>query len=663
MSDPSVSSTARVQHDTGTSYPSPVSTAGSPNIEESTQPLLDPHAQGRPDAQHSLRAASAALQAAYRRIRQVRRSLVELTEPLPPSSDAEAQYLSGNIGPGHSALLLGTSPIDESSDTDDAIDFQSLRSNLAAVDRQTQEYLDRFAPSSWSDHHQPHSHPSVSELPRHRRQPVQLPSPSLSAEPIQHNPIPRRSMLETQLARRRELLNPDDPSTFIGRRVAAREAAGPSRSVEQSAPPQADLTLRAVELERELIHLRALSQQRRTDPGRADAMSRSDIIRAARSLDIESFRAGHRQQPQPSNISTSTNVPSPNPRRWRAYRTSTSTGTRQNSNTTQSSASARTHPDRLSILSNFSVQNLSTPTSAVTRDRPLLFEEPFSYTGQRRDSRDIAESPIGSERSYFIHRRVNADGDELVHNINLEWDEEDPLSWLMPGSRERPASETPDYSAFPRRRFGPSMFDDHENVRRPRVPPPLPEPRRRGWARLDADGNAIPSDEEEELERTRAEYRIRALYQARASAAAVTARAELRVQSSVDVPPLENERSSGAFANLITRTSIAPDDYPARETTSPRVRLNSRDAATAHGQRTGFGSVIDSVLAVDSRPRQAQAQMTSDSGISAVSYGSTVPFVMDPLPIPLCQMMPLKNDRKGLVAGTRVARHAAFAGR
>lgn len=57
--------------DIGTSYPSPISTAGSPNIEEtSRQPVVEPQGQGRPDTQHNLRAASAALQAAYRRIRQ-----------------------------------------------------------------------------------------------------------------------------------------------------------------------------------------------------------------------------------------------------------------------------------------------------------------------------------------------------------------------------------------------------------------------------------------------------------------------------------------------------------------------------------------------------------------------------------------------------------------
>ncbi|KAJ7480160.1 hypothetical protein B0H11DRAFT_2280823 [Mycena galericulata] len=608
-----------------TSYPSPISTTGSPNLDQTN--TQESNAQGREDTQHSLRAASAALQAAYRRIRQVRRSLVELTEPLPPPSSPHT------IGPGHSALLLTASPIDESSDNDETLDFQTLSSNLAAMDRQSQEYLDRF------HHHQPP--PTVPELPRPRRQ-VQLPSPSSSAEPFHHPALPRRSMLESQINRRREMLNPDDSATFLGRRVAAREAAGSSRSVEPSPSSQADPILRAVEMERELLHLRTLTHQRRTDPGintRADTISRSDVVRAQRSLDMETFRA---QRQQLSSISTNVHSrPPPNPRRWRGAYRGAALETRENSGSTQSPASAHPHSDRLSILSNFSVQNLTTPTSAVARDRPLLFEEPFSYTNvRRRDSRDTVDSPIGSERSYFIHRRVNADGDELVHNINLEWDDEDPLSWLMP-TRER---ESQDYSAFPRRRFGPTMYDAHdrnENVRGSRAPLPALEPRRRGWARLDPDGNAIPSDEEEELERSRAEYRMRALYQARAS--------ERRAQSSVDVPghsTMDSERNGSAFSNLITRTSVSPDDYPGRETASPRVRLNSRDSA---GQRLGFGSVMDSVL--------------DNDALHAAPYGSSVPFIVDPLPIPLSEMMPQKEDRKSRFTGIRVSRQAGLAGR
>ncbi|KAJ6626925.1 hypothetical protein B0H10DRAFT_1997236 [Mycena sp. CBHHK59/15] len=648
------------------SYPSPISTAASSDIQETTtQPMAEPHVQGRADTQHSLRAASAALQAAYRRIRQVRRSLVELTEPL-PSLDSDAQ--NGGIGPGHSALLLTASPIEESSDTDDAIDLRALRSHLAAADGHTQyEYLDRFASTGdpWGDYQSPLTPPTAPDPPRPRRQ-VQLPSPAFSVESLNQPIIPRRSMLESQLARRREAVNPDDPATFIGRRVAAREAAGPSRPVDHPRLSHMDPVLRAVEMERELIHLRTLTHQRRTDPGlsaRADALSRSEMLRAARSLDTETFRAGHRQPP--NNISTNVPVharPPPNARRWRAMRAAE---TRQSSSgSTQSPASA--HPDRLSLLSNFSVQNLSTPTSAIARDRPLLFEEPLSYAppanGNRRDSRDTVDSPIGSERSYFIHRRVNADGDELVHNINLEWDDEDPLSWLMP-TRERLLNERQDYpSSVTRRRLAPPTFDERsEAVRGTRGQGSVvtPEIRRRGWARLDPDGNAIPSDEEEELERSRAEYRIRALYQARASAAAVTSSAERRAQSGIDVPGhlnFDSDRNAARFANLVTRTSISPDDYPTRESTSPRVRLNSRDSYP--GQRLGFGTVLDSVLSVDNRPRQTQ---TNGSGM--LIYGSSVPFVVDPLPIPLSDMMSKNTDQKGRLTGIRVSRHAGFAGR
>ncbi|KAJ7226013.1 hypothetical protein GGX14DRAFT_350210 [Mycena pura] len=594
MADAVPSSAPAAATGLGTSYPSPVSTAGSPNMEEtSRQPISDPSAQRSDSQQQSLRAASAALQAAYRRIRQVRRSLGELmAEPLP-----SPESVAGIMGPNHSALVLTASPVEESSDANDVIDFQRLRSNLAEVDRQTQEYLDRFAPGSWSDHQQVSS---AAVLPRTRSH-MQLPSPSpSSSEPLHHLTIPRRSMLESQLTRRREVLNPDDATTFIGRRVAAREAAGTSRPLDTPPSSHMDPSLRAAEMERELLYLR--TPTRRTDPGmvataRADALSRSELVRAARSLDMDIIRAGQRQQP--------TNAPSHpwQPRRWRTYRAAAET--RANSSTQSPQASLPPHPDRLSLLSNFSVQNFSTPTSALPRDRPLLFEEPLSYVnGQRRDSRD-ADSPGGSERSYFIHRRLNADGDELVHNINLEWDDDDPLSWLIP-SREHSMNENPD---FYRRRVASSdphdRSDSGRGARGPLPLEPIPEPRRRGWARLDLDGNPIPSDEEEELERSRAEYRIRALYQARASAAAASSRVEWSAQSSNDMP-VHSHHDVGAFSNLITRTSVASLD---------------------------------------------------------TSYGSAVPYVVDPLPIPLSEMVLSKNDRNHRAAAVRVSRHAGLGGR
>ncbi|KAJ7649783.1 hypothetical protein FB45DRAFT_2893 [Roridomyces roridus] len=141
------SPTTGATNETRTSHPSPVSMAHSPNLDQNVLVAQESGniGQGGNDPRPQLRVASSALQAAYRRIREVRRSLIKLDSR---SSDPS------NIGPEHSPLLFTESPVDEfSSDTDDPIDLQALRSNLAAVDRQSQKYLDRFAPGSGNDDH------------------------------------------------------------------------------------------------------------------------------------------------------------------------------------------------------------------------------------------------------------------------------------------------------------------------------------------------------------------------------------------------------------------------------------------------------------------------------------------------------------------------------
>jgi len=122
-------------------------------------------------------------------------------------------------------------------------------------------------------------------------------------------------------------------------------------------------------------------------------------------------------------------------------------------------------------------------------------------------------------RSYRVRRRLNADGDELVSTVNLE--PESPRSveplWDVPRRRRFPIAPTPptvDDSYRERRRdenrqepeaivfsrvTSPSDSEPHSipmNSRR------LPS-RRRGWARLDPDGNEISTDEEEMIERAR----------------------------------------------------------------------------------------------------------------------------------------------------------------
>jgi len=498
----------------GSSYPSPVSSTASPNLDDNSgqvpRPLPEVFARDHAQTQNSLRQASAALEAAYRRIRQVRRSLLELSDTLPPSDSQTRISNSNDIGPGHDAIMLAGTPVEDPSDSDEAMDLERLRSSLPAsttVDGREQieadfgrdeHYFDAER-ARWSDHIlQPA--PANSEDPVGTvRQP--LPSHTLNSplSPTRHTFHPRRrSWLESQLSRRREQ-NPNDPSTALGRRVAAREAAGGSNFVDPSIPPWLDENplSRASEIARDIENMnsRFLVQIRHTEP--AISASR-DVpprptdaeIHASRIPDVNALRAASQPQMTAGSSLFPPRPPTSN-RRWRAMRTES----RQSSGPSPNNS---TPSDRLSLLSNFSVQNLATPTSNFTRDRPLLFDEPSSYVQPtnpaRRRSEEILETTgAGADRrSYVVHRRMNADGDEHIHSINLEWDDEDSMSWLMP-TRERlqqdPALE---YMLPPRPPRAPLRYDRGSNHRSDENPvarssaapmPDLPS-RRRGWGKL-----------------------------------------------------------------------------------------------------------------------------------------------------------------------------------
>jgi hypothetical protein len=191
------------------------------------------------------------------------------------------------------------------------------------------------------------------------------------------------------------------------------------------------------------------------------------------------------------------------------------------------------------------------------------------------------------------------------------------ISWLFP-------SQEYATSLVPRR-------DPHnpETIRITRADEPTPshpdlEPRRRrGWgefflhtkpyddlgnlhwstlARLDPDGNEISWDEEEELERSRTEYRLRVL------------------QST-------HEGSNG-----------------------PEI--------LRHDGRTFHGSVLDSMLSVPAtlpRTDQWRSATTTDTQIR--------PFWVDPLPMPLSSMIRKEENQDDCHPDVIVPRHACLAGR
>lgn len=468
----------------------------------------------------------------------VRRNLFELPDVVsgyPPSTERS------EFAPNHEAIVLTGSHTEDGNRT--------RRPNLPAVAlerlRQFEIELSQVLEGEGERPSRP-ARPSLNTL-SNSEQPswVVLNSP---VSPLRQN-LPRRSLLESQVIRRRELS--EDSSTFHGRHVAAREAAASSNSTE--------LPRR---FERDLEIFRSLTRQRRSEPvNSSENTPRTEIDRNTRSLDVNVLR-GTQLTTSPTAIRGLVNFN--NFRNRRPLRTDS----RQPSTPSSGSQMA----DRLSLLSNLSVQNLSTPTSVASRERPLLFEEPSSYVN----------SPIEEDesRSYSVRRRINAQGDEVVHNITLDL-EEDPTTWSLP-VRERAQINS---TVRTTRRLA------RPNYQRDAVPAVIPSSDRvrRNWAVLDPDGDILPWDEDEELDGAR--------------------------------------RGNQAPSLLVplSRSSFFLDEDIDE---SPRVRINSRDI----DDYAVADAAIDHIIECQCRNR-----------LVIEPFGSDVPLCVDPLPMPLEKMIPSRK--------------------
>ncbi|KAL5518614.1 hypothetical protein ACEPAH_297 [Sanghuangporus vaninii] len=172
----------------------------------------------------------------------------------------------------------------------------------------------------------------------------------------------------------------------------------------------------------------------------------------------------------------------------------------------------------------------------------------FSRTARRRrEGDDLYHEVIDEEegRSYRILRRLNADGDEQVHQLNSDPWTDDPfgptalaaIRGAINGETEQQflsaaqanatnmnggTTNSNNSNAIPssldrlRRSFNivrqtqqsetdlPPLITDS-----PSLNTNMTTRRRRGWARLDANGDEIPTDEEEEIDRILTAQRIR----------------------------------------------------------------------------------------------------------------------------------------------------------
>ncbi|KAJ2933611.1 hypothetical protein H1R20_g3520, partial [Candolleomyces eurysporus] len=263
------------------------------------------------------------------------------------------------------------------------------------------------------------------------------------------------------------------------------------------------------------------------------------------------------------------------------------------------------------MLSSLSLQNFSGPPSAApSSGRPLLlFDEPESYTDApplQPLELDMIVDDVPFGRNYIIRRHMNPEGTERVQNINLNPDFYDSAGygWMMPprseGNEANSAENTRRRTTLTQRSTYITTPSDHG----------ASISRRRGWARLDPDGNEIPSDEEEELERYRTEYRVRAT----------------------------NGRSHGA--------SSAPSyGLPPAELTRAPV----------------YGSVMDSVASVRD-PYQRSSRRQHESSMIRTKEAAA-DHLYNPLPTPLKEMMGPDVRSRRYQTAMAVSPMASLAGR
>lgn len=210
----------------------------------------------RQETQNSLRQASVALDAAYDRVTQLRHSINNLLNRMPPEF-AEGRISTrdstpeSSIAPQHAALVLTGSDASES-DLEFNRHIQRLRTVIPSSARQRLEDFEntarhRRASSSERTLHMSRNRsqrwdtdtsadtPSRALPPRARSPP--LPDLILPANNNQWNP-PSSGLEERSPFRREfEIISPDDPSTMIGRRVVARTAFASSERQNITAPP------------------------------------------------------------------------------------------------------------------------------------------------------------------------------------------------------------------------------------------------------------------------------------------------------------------------------------------------------------------------------------------------------------------------------------------
>lgn len=382
------------------------------------------------DTQRSLQQASVALEVAYNRIRQVRRSLMELSESLPSTDGLPRFSMNFNeFEPGHEALLLAGDRFEAERELSRGFDASTTFTlphippvvNLPNVERST----------STGDAQ------GVNEALLNR----------MDTDSILFQPLLSPNVLPPRFSRRehsndmqyfqRPGITYDPASTLRGLRVAAREAQ--AREVQ------------GLHAERRVLRETAIDSMLHTNGGSSRVERQNHLGRGTESLD--SRRMAH-SPPLPTAPPA---WRAPDPRRWR-IRPELRVNHRP---------SGVDVPDRFLTLSTM----MNTPHSTdMSRNVPGL---PLS-------TETIPTSAF--ERYHFYQEGMRLE--DMASNINIDWSDDDFVSWLFPAQESNLLP--------PRERQQTDTQPNPEIIRITRTTdtaesPPESSPPRRGWGMLQTD--------------------------------------------------------------------------------------------------------------------------------------------------------------------------------
>ncbi|KAJ3510861.1 hypothetical protein NMY22_g15843 [Coprinellus aureogranulatus] len=368
-----------------------------------------------------------------------------------------------------------------------------------------------------------------------------IPTPSVQP-PVQgrfrHQPLPLQSPRTSGLS------TTDDAFTTMGRRVVAREQAARRRSLgrtdtlpaddqfdtfQASRPSLLPATVQAHESRARLIareaELQAVQVRQLRQEAELQALEARRLRQELSEIQLQSLEARRASQAQihlasptsPGGASLWRQEPF---RRRRIPRGDTQTSPNGTRSTGSGSGAGTTstlnsEQSRLSILSGslHDIQNFASPASATGPSlplgpRPLIFDEPENWVESPRatlDNADLMVDEVSAGRSYLVRRRITPEGSERVQSVTMpEWSDADVLGIYAP----RTEASTNEELAR-RRTIIQAANDRRSQTRSSPSPVNYSTPERRRWVRLDADGNEVLLNEEQELERARMELRLR----------------------------------------------------------------------------------------------------------------------------------------------------------